>query len=60
MLGNPANRHRAIPLTFDQFRYGFANAVSEDEAKELYEELLRAGFGRADLPGGRRQLQSVD
>jgi pimeloyl-ACP methyl ester carboxylesterase len=36
-LGNPANRHRAVPLTYDQFRYAFANAVSEDEAKELYE-----------------------
>ena len=37
VLSNPANRHRAVPLTFDQFRFGFANAVSEDEAKELYE-----------------------
>ncbi|MEA2243716.1 MAG: hypothetical protein QOD24_3272, partial [Solirubrobacteraceae bacterium] len=37
VLGNPANRHRAVPLTYDQFRYGFANAVSEDEAKELYD-----------------------
>jgi len=37
VLGNPANRNRAIPLTYDQFRYGFANAVSEDEAKQLYE-----------------------
>ena len=37
MLGNPANRHRAVPLTFDQFRYAFANAVSEDEARELYD-----------------------
>jgi non-heme chloroperoxidase len=37
VLGNPANRHRAVPLTFDQFRYAFANAVSDDEAKELYE-----------------------
>jgi pimeloyl-ACP methyl ester carboxylesterase len=37
VLGNPANRHRAVPLTYDQFRYAFANAVSEDEAKELYE-----------------------
>jgi pimeloyl-ACP methyl ester carboxylesterase len=37
VLGNPANHHRAIPLTYDQFRYGFANAVSEEEAKELYE-----------------------
>ena len=36
VLGNPANRHRAIPLTFDQFRFGFANAVSEEEAKDLY------------------------
>ncbi|MDB5761660.1 MAG: alpha/beta hydrolase [Herminiimonas sp.] len=37
VLGNPANRNRAIPLTYDQFRYGFANAVSEEEARELYE-----------------------
>jgi pimeloyl-ACP methyl ester carboxylesterase len=36
-LTNPANRHRAVPLTYDQFRYAFANAVSEDEAKQLYE-----------------------
>jgi non-heme chloroperoxidase len=37
VLANPANRERAIPLTYEQFRFGFANAVSEDEAKELYE-----------------------
>jgi pimeloyl-ACP methyl ester carboxylesterase len=37
VLGNPANRSRAVPLTFEQFRYGFANAVGEDEAKQLYE-----------------------
>jgi pimeloyl-ACP methyl ester carboxylesterase len=37
VLGNPANRHRAVPLTYDQFRFAFANAVSEDEAKELYD-----------------------
>ena len=36
ILGNPANRNKAIPLTYEQFRYAFANAVSEDEAKELY------------------------
>jgi non-heme chloroperoxidase len=36
VLGNPANRNRAIPLTFEQFRFGFANAVSEEEARELY------------------------
>ena len=37
VLRNPANYHRAVPLTYEQFRYSFANAVSEDEAKELYE-----------------------
>ncbi|MGY5044850.1 alpha/beta hydrolase [Streptomyces sp. 900105755] len=37
VLSNPANRHRAVPLTFEQFRYAFANAVSEEEAKELFE-----------------------
>src|SRR6266851_2995485 len=37
VLGNPANRNKAIPLTYEQFRYAFANAVSEDEAKELYD-----------------------
>ncbi|HZO36155.1 MAG TPA: alpha/beta hydrolase, partial [Solirubrobacteraceae bacterium] len=36
VLGNPANRNRAVPLTFEQFRYSFANAVSEEEAAELY------------------------
>src|SRR6204780_3857635 len=36
-LGNPASRHRAVPLTYDQFRYAFANAVSEDEARQLYD-----------------------
>jgi non-heme chloroperoxidase len=37
VLGNPANRHRAVPLTYDQFRFAFANAVSEQEARELYD-----------------------
>ena len=37
MLTNPTNRHKAIPLTFEQFRYAFANAVSEEEAQQLYE-----------------------
>jgi non-heme chloroperoxidase len=36
VLGNPANRGRAVPLTYEQFRFGFANAVTEEEAKELY------------------------
>src|SRR5712671_5272236 len=37
VLSNPANRNRAVPLTYAQFRFAFANAVSENEAKELYD-----------------------
>jgi pimeloyl-ACP methyl ester carboxylesterase len=37
VLSNPLNRGRAVPLTYEQFRYAFANAVSEDEAHELYD-----------------------
>jgi pimeloyl-ACP methyl ester carboxylesterase len=37
VLTNPANRNRAVPLSYEQFRYAFANAVDEHEAKELYE-----------------------
>ena len=46
VLGNPANRNRAIPLTFDQFRYAFANAVSEAEAMELYETFAVPASGK--------------
>ena len=37
VLANPANRNRAVPLTYEQFRFAFANAVDEEEAKQLYE-----------------------
>jgi non-heme chloroperoxidase len=37
VLANPFNHNKAVPLTFEQFRYAFANAVSEEEAKQLYE-----------------------
>ena len=37
VLQNPTNWNKAIPLTYEQFRFAFANAVSEAEAKELYE-----------------------
>lgn len=35
-LRNPANWNRAVPLSYEQFRYSFANVVDENEAKELY------------------------
>src|ERR1700694_5960847 len=37
VLKNPSNRNRAVPLTFEQFRFAFANAVSEEEAQRLFE-----------------------
>ena len=46
VLRNPANRNRAVPLTYDQFRYAFANAVDEDEAKELYETYAVPAAGK--------------
>jgi pimeloyl-ACP methyl ester carboxylesterase len=45
ILGNPANRSRAVPLTYEQFRYGFANAVSEEEAKGLYTQFAVPASG---------------
>lgn len=35
-LGNPANLHRAVSLTSDEFRFGFGNALSEEESDALY------------------------
>jgi non-heme chloroperoxidase len=45
VLTNPANRHRAVTLTPEQFRYGFGNAVSQEESDALYEEFHVAGSG---------------
>jgi pimeloyl-ACP methyl ester carboxylesterase len=33
---NPANRHRAVSLSAEQFRFAFGNAVSEDESNQLH------------------------
>jgi non-heme chloroperoxidase len=44
ILRNPRNRGRAITLTFDQFKYGWTNAIDdEQEAKRLYETYHVAG-----------------
>jgi len=37
VLRNPLNRGRAITLTLDQFKYGWANALDDEEAERLYE-----------------------
>jgi non-heme chloroperoxidase len=46
VLQNPLNRGRAVTLTFDQFRYGWANAVDEAEARRLHEEFHVAAPGK--------------
>ncbi len=45
VLGDPLNYTRAVPLTYEQFRFAFANAVDESEAHELYETYSVPGSG---------------
>jgi pimeloyl-ACP methyl ester carboxylesterase len=47
VLKNPLNRGKAITLTLDQFKYGWANALDEKETKELYETYHVAAPGVA-------------
>jgi pimeloyl-ACP methyl ester carboxylesterase len=48
VLKNPLNRSRAVTLTFEQFRYGWTNAIeSDDEAKRLYDQYHVAGSAAA-------------
>jgi len=35
---NPGNRHRAVSLTAEQFRYAFGNAIPEEESRELFDK----------------------
>ena len=47
VLRNPANRGKAVTLTLDQFKYGWANALGDEEAKDLYERYHVAASGIA-------------
>ena len=47
VLKNPLNRGRAVTLTLDQFKYGWANALGAEEAKQLYETYHVAAPGVA-------------
>jgi non-heme chloroperoxidase len=55
-LVNPRTRGRAITLTFDQFKYGWANALDEKEAKELYDTFHVAGSGVSLVQMGNANL----
>ena len=57
ILINPLNRRRAVTLTFQQFRYGWTNAIeSDDEAKRLYDEFHVAAPGVALMQMGNANL----
>ena len=45
VLGNPANARRSVTLTFEEFTYGWANALDEAEARQLYDEYHVAASG---------------
>ena len=45
VLKNPANHGRSVRLTYDQFRFAFANVVGEDEARQLYDRYSVPGAG---------------
>jgi pimeloyl-ACP methyl ester carboxylesterase len=55
-LLDPRTRGRAITLTFDQFTYGWANALDEQEARELYDTYHVAGSGIALVQMGNANL----
>jgi pimeloyl-ACP methyl ester carboxylesterase len=55
-LVNPLTRGRAITLTLDQFKYGWANALGEKEAKELYQTFHVAGSGISLVQMGNANL----
>jgi non-heme chloroperoxidase len=55
-LVNPRSRGRAITLTFDQFKYGWTNALDEEESKRLYHDYHVAGSGIALAQMGNANL----
>ncbi len=56
VLRNPLNRGRAMTLTFDQFKYGWANALDDEEARQLYETYHVAGPGVGPGADGERNV----
>jgi pimeloyl-ACP methyl ester carboxylesterase len=55
-LINPRTRGKAITLTFEQFRYGWTNALDEDEAMELYDKYHVAASGMSLVQMGNANL----
>ena len=55
-LVDPRTRDRAITLTFDQFEYGWANALDEQEGRELYDTFHVAASGVSLVQMGNANL----
>ena len=43
---NPANKHRAVSLTAEQFRYSFGNALTDEESQRLFDQWTIPAPGR--------------
>ena len=59
VLGNPTNHGKAIALTLDQFKFGWANNSDDDEARELYETFHVPASGVSAVSGRGRKPQSI-
>ncbi len=51
VLKNPANNHRAVPLTPEEFHYAFTNTLSDEESLAAYERYAVPGPGRVLFQG---------
>jgi pimeloyl-ACP methyl ester carboxylesterase len=56
LLLDPRTPNRAITLSFDQFKYGWANALDEKEGRELYDTFHVAGSGMSLVQMGHANL----
>ena len=54
---NPANKHRAVSLTAEQFRFAFGNAIAAEESDAAVRALDHPGAGQAAVRGGGGELQ---
>ena len=59
VLTNPLNRSRAVTLTLDQFKYGWANALDDDEAKRAVRDLPRGRARSRPDADGQREPQPL-
>ena len=59
VISNPLNKNKAVTLTLDQFKYGWANALPEEEAKEIYERYHVAAPGAPLMQMANANLNPV-